>query len=717
MPALINRLEPYPLERLSSLLERLRRANYYEEPRWYASLLPSPLGEPVDVLTSPEHYQAFAEITGLSSATLYELTLHRLIPAYTPAAQQGGKHQFWGQSGYNKHFHGQHVGRLCPLCWRDFGASFLPWMARHVTTCATHQVLLVDACPTCQKPLDPSYRRGVCRGCSTPLADLPAISIRGHGDNSMLSLLIWNALSSVPDWPPPIPGVGENHPLRTMRPATLLSFLWDGYALLKAYDKTNPVFQDVLPPGATIKELPRDLRLATTHEVHAALTGMWRLLRGWPQTWGTMLDRLLNGERYSIDSRPFPSALFERFNGPEYRWLHQGWVDYVGQVMHQNPAVVPWLRYYRGVQQGRLPALAPPLLSQREAARTLGVSEEQLRTFVEQGQIRVTALPDEPTPRQWQLIEAASVEELRDTRAQHLTLRETARVIGTSTDLVIALVGAGLLDAASGPLVNERAVWRFDPLVVRANMERLVGHLPLRVQPATRAEVLTFANVQRVMTRYQLRLPRILLDIQRGVLPMFRSVDDVRLDALWCENRSLHQYQQTIRPSAFPLLSVNMVCDRLGCKPTTLRRLYGVGLLIPVNDDTDLKDVRHQYNEEDVVAFLERYVASHEAAKLLGVAQLTVQSWARLGRLQPLTGPTIDGSHTYRFDKAALLQWRYERLTFGEAMALLSVSKATLDRWAKQDKLTPLADMDSKQRWFARADVERLLQNQASPSL
>jgi hypothetical protein len=50
MPTLINRLEPYPLERLSSLLERLRRANYYEEPRWYVPLLPAPLREGVDYL-------------------------------------------------------------------------------------------------------------------------------------------------------------------------------------------------------------------------------------------------------------------------------------------------------------------------------------------------------------------------------------------------------------------------------------------------------------------------------------------------------------------------------------------------------------------------------------------------------------------------------------------------------------------------------------------
>ena len=101
-------------------------------------------------------------------------------------------------------------------------------------------------------------------------------------------------------------------------------------------------------------------------------------------------------------------------------------------------------------------------------------------------------------------------------------------------------------------------------------------------------------------------------------------------------------------------------------------------------------------------------VTFDEAGEILGVTRLTVQSWARSGRLQPVTGPEIDGSHAYRFEKATLVQWRHERLIFGEAMALLGVSKATLDRWANQGKLAPLEDMEGKQRWFARADVEGL---------
>ena len=90
------------------------------------------------------------------------------------------------------------------------------------------------------------------------------------------------------------------------------------------------------------------------------------------------------------------------------------------------------------------------------------------------------------------------------------------------------------------------------------------------------------------------------------------------------------------------------------------------------------------------------------AAELLGYTELTVQRWARAGRLPAVTGPDIDGSHTYRFDRGVLLQWRHERLTVGEAADLLGVSMATIARWAKEGKIEPLQDMGGKQRWFSR---------------
>ena len=63
-----------------------------------------------------------------------------------------------------------------------------------------------------------------------------------------------------------------------------------------------------------------------------------------------------------------------------------------------------------------------------------------------------------------------------------------------------------------------------------------------------------------------------------------------------------------------------------------------------------------------------------------------------------------------------LMQWRQERLTFGEAVKLLGVSKTTLHRWIEEKRVEPLADMGGKQRWFSK-EVILLLQDQPKTSL
>lgn len=711
MPTLINRLTPYPLESLSSFMERLRQANYYEEPHWYLDLLPSRLSEPLDHLSSDEQYAALAELTGLTETMLYNMTIHRLLPAFQSLNAnkiQGRLNRpFWIHGGISTYIHAHRTGKICPLCWREMGIAFVPWLARHVTTCRFHRVLLVDICPTCVKPLQTDRSRGICRGCLTPLSELPAISLRGHAVSSAVTSLVWSALGCSYPFPPMLTHLPQAHPIYTMKQQHFLEFLWNGYHLLKTYDPGNPIFNpELLLPGTTWKRPPDDLRSASVSEVHGAMTAMWRLLLDWPQAWDVTLERVLR-RNVSLNSRAFPSALATTFNGDEWLWLHQSWADFVRRVMHINPRIVSWLRYYRGMQQGRLPIVAPPLLSQREAARELNVSEEQLKKFVEQGLLRANPPSELPSQRSWQLIDAESVQELRAVRAKHLTLGQTAMLIGASEEQVVALVGAGLLIALTGPLVDKKGIWRFDPTVVQAGMEQLLGNVPIKVLPVPRVGVQSLAEVQRTLTRYQKRLPHILLDIQHGALPMYRVADDLALTALWCEEVSLRQYQKEIQRTVFELLSVDAVCKRLGCKPLTLRHLYGAGLLVPINDDTNLQGVRHHYAEEDVATFMERYITSDQAAALLGVTQVTIQSWTRTGRLIALTGPELDGSKAYRFDKAALIRWRHERLTVGETMKMLGVSKATLHRWAKQGKLRPLEDMGGKQRWFLRKDVEQ----------
>jgi predicted DNA-binding transcriptional regulator AlpA len=153
----------------------------------------------------------------------------------------------------------------------------------------------------------------------------------------------------------------------------------------------------------------------------------------------------------------------------------------------------------------------------------------------------------------------------------------------------------------------------------------------------------------------------------------------------------------------------------LHCGALTVRKWYATKLLMPSHESMVGPKRRWWYRREDVDAFAERYVSAKEAATLVGCSELTVQSWARSGIIPAGSGPGIDGCHRYRFDKARLLEWREERMSYQEASQWLGQSRATLHRWIHQGKLTPLPECQGKSRWFARSAVLQMAQEHTAP--
>jgi excisionase family DNA binding protein len=549
--------------------------------------------------------------------------------------------------------------------------------------------------------------------CDTHISNLTALSLADHPASLALSRLVWSAFECSNElFPPRDLPLSDDHPVWEMKGPTFLRWLWHGAQMIAVRDPRNPLFDAKhLLTGTSWTEPPKTLRLGSVATVHGALCAMWRFLQYWPETWETTLDRIVTLEdNLTIGKTRFPAIIAQDFQGSEWSWLHQGWMAFMRARMYSTARVYPWLRYYRAIQQDTLP-LSPPALSQREAAQQLGIGEETLKRLIDTDKLKTTMLREGNGQRQWQLIEAESLRQLQLVREQHLTLAQAAAYLGVSEEQVVALVAAGMLAAESGPLIDSTTIWRFIPELLQEILTSWVGHLPAQVCPIDEP-TMYIDRVQRILSGARVRLPKLLLAMQQGDLPAFRSLSVVSLATVWYRQVDVLAYlAQQRRSSGKDLLSVNEVCQRLHCKPVTLRYLYAAGLLIPFTDDTDLKDVRHQYAEEDVATFLERYITSAQAAIVLGVTRLTVQNWVRSGRLKARTGPDI----AYRFDKTELLRWRYERMTFGEAMQLLGVSKSTLHRWVVRGELIPLEDMGGKQRWFRRTDVEQMVKPYVSP--
>jgi excisionase family DNA binding protein len=726
---LINLVEPYPMESLDGHFERLQLANYYEKPLWYHQLL-QPSKPPLrpNMLSNPTHYQALAELTGLSIDTLYAHTLHRFAKVYSedpilPSINENFNYIFgnpqyrvWDDKTSLEFTHRNNSRKICPHCIEEIGTYYLHWSLSQVTLCSIHRAILIDHCPNCYRNLRIDLSRRCCLTCRYPISHFETTSISDHRTSTELSLFMEQALG-INNLPISHPLPAE-HPLNYLSSATLLRFFWYGGKLLYTYSPKSPLFMDdspfpnVLPnvvQGHTLTKMRYNIK-----KYHNILIGMWHLIQDWPYAWYIFLEQAVEDENTSHSGRALlPNLLEHAFPiTDEWIWLHQGWANFMQTRIFTSAVVSPWLRPYRERQQYQETFSIPVLLSRREAAKELGVSENTIKEWIANGQLRTIALPGQVSERQWQLVDFESIRQLQAARNYQVTLAQVANMIDTSEEQVVALVKAGLLQAENGPLIDEKAIWRFSLKTLQTDLNRLLGEVPLiRFEDLEQSkQYYNLAQVQKVMSGVGFKLTQLLLAIQNGQLPAYRGHEDLRISSLRFDKDAVSAYVITVQQSKRSgLISSNEVYQRLHCKKKMLDRFAELGLLIPLPDLASDDRRIHWYAGQDVDAFLERYITCEQAAEIVGCTPVTIQKWARLGRLISVTGPNTSGNHSYRFEKAALIQWRQERLTVGEALKILQVSRATIDRWVQEGRLTPLADMGGKQRWFARAALQQLL--------
>lgn len=723
---LVNPCKPLPLvESLVSLMNRYAKANYYREANWLESLLPTQTRENLNLLQRADHFARLAELTGWTVEALQGLTLHRFAPCYVLPSQQPWQGDTsspdimpqWDNSGLALYVHGQLTSKLCPLCWREQRAILLPWSLRHVTTCPVHQVLLVDYCSRCGQPLQANWMRNKCRNCKQRLTALPTLSFAGHAASEAVTLLIWSALGCYDEpYLPPSLDLPAGHLLKSVCAPAVLQFLWHFGQLLIKRDPQSPLFDPaLLLPGTSWTKPPPILRQASVAEVHGVLTSLWQLLDGWPQIWGMTLERIVEIEGPFATDAPerLPHLLTTQFGAPEFAWLYRGWEDFMWKHRGRTASLYPWFRHWRRTQQQQEARLAHPLLSQREAARKLHVGERALKRFLELERLRTPPpppppLPDSPAPqRQWRLIEAKSIEEMQRTLEAELTLEQAATACGITEEAVVALVKAGLLSATHGPALDHAPVWAFTEQRIHEALTCLIGHLPVcTAEAAQNNDLLTLGQALRIASGAGIRLPTLLQAVQNGQVAGLRLADEVTLSILRFEHSKFLEYLEEQRPpEREAMLSIQEVRRALHCSATTLRRWHANRLLVPCQESMVGNKRSWWYRRQDVMTFAERYITAQEAASSLGCTDLTVQRWTLAGILPAITGPGIDGGHAYRFDKAALQQWRAERMTSHEVEQLLRISKPTLHRWVQEGKLTPLVEGKGKHRWFARSEI------------
>ncbi len=620
-------------ESLQSLLAWLHDANAYEPKRFMETIVRSRMIEAGDNLVHPHHpdtYRILSELVGRSVQELWQGTFHRYASIIDNAPIQSEQLVFASKGAIKVYSGSSKRIHYCPRCLQESDTHLIRWMNKWLVICDEHSCLLHDACPACQQALNvKSVVAHKCPACEFDLRTSPIHLVNSDSQNLIYSLFEKaTILEGLP--PVSIPDL-----LRLIR----------GLSRVVAHHP-NLIDRSIAPIGAresilTTKRIWEPVQ--TLLLVDVAVNG----LRDWPHGFHRFLDAITIDKTHRVQTD---------FGSLYTVYLEREWRDIAcvqeafNQYLQQSyPLSASVMKTQRVVD-------APDYITVKEASDVLHVSESSLRTLIE---ANVIATHDDWTGR----VLRKSVDGYRKQLDDALSLGETADRLNLSSSTVSELCQLGILTVVRGATVDETQKWRICP--------KSVGDLQAQITQSKPHRWKTIQSATRVLSRHQYTVALIIQAALEGHLTLYEQW-------LVC-SEEIEKLRERLNQTK-PILSVQESTKLLGLKRThILKKWIARGLLT------------HPLERQKILKFWDNYVWTEQAAEIMGVGILTVQKWARNGRLHPISGGEVDGLHRYLFRREEVIRFRpNNRLTTPQMAKRLGLSRGHLIAKINAGTLDPM---------------------------
>jgi excisionase family DNA binding protein len=710
-PMLLGRTSLPPDESLPSLVIRLDLLNYDDSPGILPRILREGIGGQLflrDQVMFPRRvmmFQRIASFTGVNITKIYASSNHHFAEVLTPPEQtiefeeitEGAPAPLLAHPLAAKQLRSAHAGQFCPACLREAAYHRLVWMPLAVSACLEHRCLLMNRCQRCGRAVSiQDIVETRCGRCGGHLAETELIPLEDDSGLPFQHVLqSWFMENITPD---PLHLLPHESPRVLYRVVDGLQWA-TRMLVMSEWPYLHRI--DIGPPMGQIKSQ----RTLTPYANYCLYATVSKGMMNWPEGFYQFLDayrdhmhrrRPLNGGPKADLGNLYTQWLQDYWQHPEFEFVHRAFEHYFVATYSLSSAVARTnlCREHTDMTE----QLSD--VSIAEAARLLGVTPKMIDILLRTG--RLTLQCSGSTGKQThRFVNRAEVLELRNQWKEFVNRAVAAEWLGITEDMIIDLVNVGLLVAERNPREGYPH-WAFHKSALVDCMEKVLKPVESCVadKVGEKDTFVDLAGAARMLFVLGLNAASILSYVAEGKLQAYFGEDcDPKLTSLLFDSSDIQQCIQSMKLEN-GWVSREDVTKLLKVKDITLARWVKLGLLSPIV----IHGSAQFFNRETVEKFIADHITTEEAAKLLEVGKLTVQKWARQGSLSEVcvSGPSIDGYHAYLFNKARLIQWRKERLPFGEAARLLGVSKATLHRWVTEGKVRAIDDMSGKQRWFSR---------------
>ncbi len=712
----------YQGEALYSLLFRLAQRNHYDPPElinYVCQDALKALGKK-DNLQEPsqgETYCILSQLTKVDSLELYNSTSHRFArvlvwpnSAIESFNLQGGHAvERFPRLSARDQLRPFDAAQFCPTCIRESAYFRLIWTPISVAACIEHRCILVDRCPSCKRQVSIRAVLGQqCGSCHFDLTQVETIEI----EQDALGLFSQQLLQS---WliPKPMIITPEYSPIPEADPQVLYRFL-DGlqsavstsYSMWPFVHSIEQVIEAPEPLSEGIEARGKSSCYRAYREFATAFKGIINWPDGFKRFLREFRGRTPANRKNGLhaDLGVIYSHWLNRYwKDPAFKFVQDAFDEYVADSYPFSRSIMRSVRYRKN-------PIAPErfaYLSNAQAARLLGTSSEMVTRLVDLGQLTIHVFGEDDLKLRGEELELescvsrAEVLELKRKWDDTVTLDEAARLLGLSRDLVVDLTKIGLLVAARGPSVDGGDQWFYSKETI-SNALNMVGQNVFDglVPPDVKID-LTMAAQK--MTVVGLNAAGILKSVANGKIRAFRPFEkNEDLGALLFSESDLEMWVDTIRAGR-RWIRREEIARKMGVKATIVSRWVNAGLLVPAAVCANAR----YFDRDDVAKFVSEHVFSEEAAKILGVGLLTVEKWARLRRLKPVSGPGIDECHRYLFKRKDVERFRpQERLTAPQLARRVGISRSQMSQLIRKGKVKPVSGPGidhSKQYLFERS--------------
>lgn len=700
-------------ESLASFLIRVSNSNFYPEPNILTDLVLSDDAERLeDNLRIPESADTFDCLSALTLVNPHNLCLasaHTFADILTPPnypikilrLSDNTPVHLLSRSIAQKSLRAESAGQFCPKCLNQSSYHRLIWTPTVTSVCLHHECLLLDRCYECSKQVTVrDIVMAKCSGCGADLKYAKSVQVDEFGLLSQRVIQAW--LSGC------APALPENF-IPEQLPRVL-------YRVIEGLRFTAQKLAASGWPGLhTLASQPADPMTSyaagssalATYQSYCVYTTAFKGLVNWP----TEFYKFLDAQSSWASDGLHRSRIQEDLGSLYTLWLELHWGRHSAFAFVQN-AFDEYIAEHYGLVKSvahleclrRRPDLAEKFsyLSINQAAETTGVSIVTIQRLINTGKLAVHTVYDDKNYVKDELVNIADLTRLHDHLKCLLNLEEVTQVLGVSKDVVLDMIKIGLFS------VEQRAPKGISHWKLRdRGLQDFVSKLKNNTRAGASNELDTKFTTMTLVTASQK-----LAVVGLNAVSILQRVAEGKLRAYYNPYKSFRFGDLLFDPYDIQACVSEVKCEnnwiersevnkRSKVKDSILEKWIQAQLLSPVAIHAGVQ----YFDKDEVERFITECISSGEAARLLQVSVLSVYNWVGRGRLEAVSGPGIDDSQVYQFNKADLLRWYYGKVTFKVAAQILGVSPSTLHNWVEEERILPLEDIGGKQCWFSRQAV------------